>query len=194
MRFLPLLLSLFVSRADARPWGPPAGHVFIATFKTSLGDIRCILRHDRAPETVRNFVELARGQRSWTDPATGKPTHRALYDGTIFHRVIPGFMIQGGDPLGDGTGGPGYTFPDEGGDKNHFERGGILAMANRGPNTQGSQFFITEEPAPHLDGLHTAFGDCGNPEVVKRIGATPRDENDRPVTPVVLQRVVISVE
>jgi peptidyl-prolyl cis-trans isomerase A (cyclophilin A) len=188
------LLALLVLPAEARPWGPPANHVFIATFQTSLGEIRCILRHEQAPETVRNFVELARGQRAWADPTTGKPTHRKLYDGTIFHRVIPGFMIQGGDPLGDGTGGPGYTFADEGGERNRFDKSGILAMANRGPDTNGSQFFITDAPAPHLNGLHTAFGDCGNPEVVSRIANTARDANDRPTAPVTLDHVRITVQ
>ncbi|MDP2317110.1 MAG: peptidylprolyl isomerase [Pseudomonadota bacterium] len=184
----------FVATAQARPWGPPPNRVFIATFETDLGDIRCILRHEQAPDTVRNFVELAQGKRGWTDPATGQPTRRPLYTGTVFHRVIPEFMIQGGDPLGDGSGGPGYTFADEGGDKNRFERSGLLAMANRGPDTNGSQFFITDAPAPHLNGKHTVFGDCGNPEVVKRIANAPRDEGDRPTPPIVLDRVVISVQ
>ncbi|MFN7143617.1 MAG: peptidylprolyl isomerase [Myxococcota bacterium] len=185
---------LLAAPVAARPWGPPPNKAFIATFRTSLGDVRCVLRHEQAPQTVRNFVELAQGKRAWTDPKTGKPTKRPLYAGTIFHRVIPGFMIQGGDPLGDGTGGPGYTFADEGGDRNRFERGGVLAMANRGPDTNGSQFFVTDAPAPHLNGRHTVFGDCGNPEVVSRIANTPRDETDRPTTPVVLERVVISVQ
>lgn len=188
------LLLLLVTAALARPWGPPPNRAFIATFRTSLGDIRCVLRHEHAPNTVRNFVELARGQRTWTDPATGLTTRRALYSNTVFHRVIPGFMIQGGDPLGNGTGGPGYAFADEGGEKNRFERAGLLAMANAGPNTNGSQFFITDASAPHLNARHTVFGDCGNPEVIERIANTPRDEADRPTTPVVLERVVISVQ
>ena len=189
-----LLLLAFVSAALARPWGPPPNRVFIATFQTSMGDIRCILRHEQAPETVRNFVELAQGKRAWLDPATGKPTKRPLYSGTVFHRVIPDFMIQGGDPLADGTGGPGYTFADEGGAANKFERTGLLAMANRGPDTNGSQFFITVGSAPHLNGKHTVFGDCGNPEVVEDIAGVPRDEQDRPATPVVVKRVAISVQ
>ncbi|MDP2304791.1 MAG: peptidylprolyl isomerase [Pseudomonadota bacterium] len=189
-----LLLFALVSAALARPWGPPPGRVFIATFQTSMGDVRCILRHEQAPNTVRNFVELAQGKRGWTDPVSGKVTRRALYTGTIFHRVIPDFMIQGGDPLGDGSGGPGYTFADEGLDKSRFERSGLLAMANRGPDTNGSQFFITDAPTPHLNGMHTVFGDCGNPEVIKRIANAPHGEQDRPAPPIVLERVVISVQ
>ena len=188
-----LLFLLPAAPAAARPWGPPPGRVFVATFETSLGDIRCVLLHENAPKTVRNFVELARGAKKWIHPATGQPVRRRLYDGTVFHRVIPGFMIQGGDPMGDGTGGPGYSFPDEDGEKNRFARGTMLAMANRGPDTQGSQFFITDAPTPHLDGRHTVFGACGNPEVVTRIANVPRDEADRPTTPVRLARVVISV-
>jgi peptidyl-prolyl cis-trans isomerase A (cyclophilin A) len=180
--------------ACARPWGPPPDRVFIATLQTSLGDVRCILRHELAPNTVRNFVELAQGRRAWTDPTSGKPTTRPLYNGTVFHRVIPDFMIQGGDPLGDGTGGPGYTFADEAAEKSNFERSGLLAMANRGPDTNGSQFFLTDAPAPHLNGKHTVFGDCGNPEVIHRIATTPKGEADRPTTPVVLKRVVIGVQ
>jgi peptidyl-prolyl cis-trans isomerase A (cyclophilin A) len=195
---LALALALGFAPASAsaapRPWGPPPNKVFIATFQTSLGDMRCILRHEQAPETVRNFVELAQGKRAWIDPASGKATRRPLYSKTTFHRVIPQFMIQGGDPLGDGTGGPGYTFADEGGEKNTFARSGVLAMANRGPDTNGSQFFITDAPVPHLDGRHTVFGDCGNPEVIARIAESPRGEADRPLAPVVLERVVISVQ
>lgn len=188
MRLL-LLLPLL-----AGAFGPPKGKIWMATLQTTLGDVRCMLWHDRAPETVRNFVELARGKRAWTDPRTGQPTKRPLYDGTVFHRVIPQFMIQGGDPAGDGTGGPGYTFPDEGGATNTFTRAGRLAMANRGPDTNGSQFFVTDAPTPHLDGKHTVFGDCVDLDVVSRIANTPRDEMDRPLTPVVLEKVTIKVK
>jgi peptidyl-prolyl cis-trans isomerase A (cyclophilin A) len=132
-----------------------------ATFKTSMGDIELKLFPERAPKTVENFVGLAEGTKEWTDPKGQKVT-RPLYDGTIFHRVIPDFMIQGGDPLGNGTGGPGYRFADEIGPQNRFDRPGLLAMANAGPNTNGSQFFITEVPTPWLDKGHTIFG-----EVVK---------------------------
>ncbi len=133
-----------------------------ATFKTSLGEIVVKLLAEKAPKTVANFVELAEGTREWTDPRTRQKVKTPLYDGTVFHRVIPDFMIQGGDPLGTGTGGPGYRFEDEIGPDNRFNRPGLLAMANAGPNTNGSQFFITEVPTPHLDRGHTIFG-----EVVK---------------------------
>ncbi len=133
-----------------------------ATFKTSLGEIVVKLMPEKAPKTVANFVELADGTREWKDPRSGQAVKRPLYDGTVFHRVIPEFMIQGGDPLGTGTGGPGYRFEDEIGPDNKFDRPGLLAMANAGPNTNGSQFFITEVPTPHLNRGHTIFG-----EVVK---------------------------
>ena len=133
-----------------------------ATFQTSLGDIVVKLLPEKAPKTVANFVALAEGAREWKDPRSGQPVTRPLYDGTVFHRVIPDFMIQGGDPLGTGTGGPGYRFEDEIGPDNKFDRPGLLAMANAGPNTTGSQFFITEVPTPHLNRGHTIFG-----EVVK---------------------------
>ncbi len=133
-----------------------------ATFKTSAGDLVVKLLPEKAPKTVANFVELAEGTREWTDPKSGQKVKRPLYDGTVFHRVIPEFMIQGGDPLGTGTGGPGYRFEDEIGPDNRFDRPGLLAMANAGPGTNGSQFFITEVPTPHLNRGHTIFG-----EVVK---------------------------
>jgi peptidyl-prolyl cis-trans isomerase A (cyclophilin A) len=133
-----------------------------ATFQTSAGDIVVRLLPEKAPQTVENFVGLAEGTREWADPKSGQKVKRPLYDGTVFHRVIPEFMIQGGDPLGNGTGGPGYRFADEIGPENRFDRPGLLAMANAGPNTNGSQFFITEVPTPHLDRGHTIFG-----EVVK---------------------------
>ncbi len=133
-----------------------------ATFQTTAGDIVVRLLPEKAPKTVDNFVGLAEGTREWTDPRTGSKVKTPLYDGTSFHRVIPQFMIQGGDPLGTGTGGPGYRFGDEIGPDNTFDRPGLLAMANAGPNTNGSQFFITEVPTPHLNRGHTIFG-----EVVK---------------------------
>jgi peptidyl-prolyl cis-trans isomerase A (cyclophilin A) len=133
-----------------------------ATFQTSLGDMVVKLLPEKAPKTVANFVELAEGTREWKDPRSGKDVKQPLYDGTVFHRVIKDFMIQGGDPLGTGTGGPGYRFEDEIGPDNLFNRPGLLAMANAGPNTNGSQFFITEVPTPHLNRGHTIFG-----EVVK---------------------------
>jgi peptidyl-prolyl cis-trans isomerase A (cyclophilin A) len=133
-----------------------------ATFKTSLGEIVVKLLPEKAPKTVANFVGLAEGSKDWKDPRSGQAMKTPLYDGTLFHRVIPDFMIQGGDPLGTGTGGPGYRFEDEIGPDNRFDRPGLLAMANSGPNTNGSQFFITEVPTPHLNRGHTIFG-----EVVK---------------------------
>lgn len=165
-----------------------------ATFVTSLGDIHCTLRHEQTPETVLNFVELAKGSREWTDPRTDKKTNAPLYNGTIFHRVIPGFMIQGGDPLGQGTGGPGYEFADEVGDFSLFDHPGILAMANSGPDTNGSQFFITESTPDYLNGKHSIFGDCDDLAVVKKITHAERDGRDKPLTDVVLKTVKISVK
>ena len=162
-----------------------------ATFVTSMGDIRCDLRVEEAPATVLNFVQLARGEKEWTDPSTHKKTKRPLYDGTIFHRVIPDFMIQGGDPLGNGTGGPGYQFADEVGSFTTFAHSGILAMANSGPDTNGSQFFITEGTPKHLNGKHTIFGDCGQLDIVAKIARVPA-KKDRPETDVVLKTVKIS--
>src|SRR5512142_1068594 len=140
-----------------------------ATFKTSLGDIVVKLLPEKAPKTVENFVELAEGKKEWKDPRTGQMVKKPLYDGTVFHRVIPQFMIQGGDPLGNGTGGPGYRFADEIGPDNKFSKPGLLAMANSGPNTNGSQFFITEVETPWLDRGHTIFG-----EVVKGFDLVPK--------------------
>ena len=143
--------------------------VIHATFKTSLGEIVVRLMPEKAPKTVENFLGLAEGTREWTEPKSGQKVKKALYDGTIFHRVIPDFMVQGGDPLGTGTGGPGYKFADEIGPDNHFDRPFLLAMANAGPNTNGSQFFITEVPTPWLDKGHTIFG-----EVVKGSELVPK--------------------
>ncbi len=140
-----------------------------ATFKTSLGDIVVKLLPEKAPKTVENFVGLAEGTKKWSDPRSGMPSTKPLYDGTVFHRVIPEFMIQGGDPLGTGTGGPGFRFADEIDASNRFDRPGLLAMANAGPNTNGSQFFITEVPTPHLNRGHTIFG-----EVVKGQDLVPK--------------------
>jgi len=144
-----------------------------ATFKTSLGDIVVKLLPEKAPKTVENFVSLAEGTKEWKDPRSGQMVKKPLYDGTVFHRVIPGFMIQGGDPLGTGTGGPGYKFADEIGPDNAFNRPGLLAMANSGPNTNGSQFFITEVPTPHLNRGHTIFGEVvKGQELIAKIAAT----------------------
>jgi peptidyl-prolyl cis-trans isomerase A (cyclophilin A) len=164
-----------------------------ATFKTSMGEIVVRLYEDKAPKTVENFVGLATGTKEWTDPKTGQKVKRPLYNGTIFHRVIPNFMIQGGDPLGRGTGGPGFRFNDEFHPDLKHTKPGILSMANAGPNTNGSQFFITTVPTPHLDNRHSVFGEVvKGQEVVVAIGNVPRGPGDRPLKDVVLQEVVIS--
>jgi peptidyl-prolyl cis-trans isomerase A (cyclophilin A) len=164
-----------------------------ATLRTSEGTIVVRLFPDHAPKTVANFVELAEGTREWTDPRTGSSGTGKLYDGTIFHRVIPGFMIQGGDPLGTGTGGPGYKFGDEFHPDLAFSRPYLLAMANAGPGTNGSQFFITTVPTPWLNRKHTIFGEViEGADVVDRISEVKRQSNDRPVTDVVLESVVIT--
>src|SRR6202042_3264872 len=141
-----------------------------AILKTSEGTIVCRLFEKEAPKTVANFVELAEGKREWTHPTTRTKSSDKLYDGTVFHRVIPDFMIQGGDPLGTGTGGPGYQFEDEFDSGRRFDKPGLLAMANAGPGTNGSQFFITEVPTPHLNNRHTIFGEVvTGMDVVKNI-------------------------
>jgi len=144
-----------------QPSGIPQGKGdLFAIFQTTAGSITCRLLEQEAPETVANFVGLATGSKEWTDPRTGAKSKKPLYDGTVFHRVIPNFMIQGGDPLGTGTGDPGYRFKDEFQSGRGFDKPGLLAMANAGPNTNGSQFFITEVPTPHLNNKHTIFGEC----------------------------------
>jgi len=169
----------------------------IAIIHTTAGDLRCELFPDKAPIAVANFTGLATGDKDWTNPATGKVEHhRPLYDGVIFHRVIPGFMIQGGDPLGIGMGGPGYQFADELRPDLLFDRPGRLAMANAGPNTNGSQFFITEAAQPGLDpprGGYTIFGQCDDHAVslVKQIARMPRGANDRPLQPVKIVHIEI---
>jgi peptidyl-prolyl cis-trans isomerase A (cyclophilin A) len=163
-----------------------------ATLQTSRGPVVVRLYPDQAPKTVRNFVELAEGTREWTDPATRQTGQVKLYDGTIFHRVIPNFMIQGGDPLGTGTGGPGYEFGDEIHPDLAFDRPYLLAMANAGPGTNGSQFFITTVPTPWLNGKHTIFGEVlEGSNVVDEISQVKTGRNDRPVEDVVLESVEI---
>jgi peptidyl-prolyl cis-trans isomerase A (cyclophilin A) len=162
-----------------------------ATLRTNQGTVRIRLFPDHAPKTVRNFVELAEGSREWTDPRTRQATTGKLYDGTIFHRVIPRFMIQGGDPLGTGTGGPGYKFADEFHPDLSFDRPYLLAMANAGPGTNGSQFFITVAPTPHLNRRHTIFGEViDGSDVVDQISQV-QTRNDRPVQDVVIESVSI---
>ena len=169
-----------------------------ATMSTSMGPIRIKLFPNHAPKTVRNFTELAEGEREWTDPTTDEKRTDRYYDGLIFHRVIAGFMIQGGDPLGTGTGGPGYTFDDEIHGELVFDKPYLLAMANAGKRgghgTNGSQFFITVGPTMHLQGKHTIFGevaDAASREVVDKIANVPTGRADRPSEPVVLQSVTI---
>ena len=169
----------------------------MVVFDTSMGRITCQFYRKEAPKAVANFIELAEGTRDWTDPTTNKVQHRKpLFDGTTFHRVIPGFMIQGGDPAGTGMGGPGYSFEDEVNPDLTFDRPGRLAMANSGPNTNGSQFFITEQPYPSLDMHYSLFGQCDDAgvEVVKSITAVPRDSDDKPLSPVLLKKVTIVAE
>jgi peptidyl-prolyl cis-trans isomerase A (cyclophilin A) len=166
-----------------------------AVFDTTAGTLRCTLFEKETPETVANFVGLANGTKDWKNPVSGAAKHGvSLYDGTIFHRVIPSFMIQGGDPAGNGSGDPGYKFKDEIVPSLMFDRPGRLAMANSGPNTNGSQFFITEVPTPHLNGKHTIFGQCDDASValVKEIARMARDpSNDKPFRPVKIKHISI---
>jgi peptidyl-prolyl cis-trans isomerase A (cyclophilin A) len=164
-----------------------------ATFQTSQGKIVCRLYEKEAPKTVANFIDLAEGNREWTHPTNNKKSKEKLFDGTIFHRVIPKFMIQGGDPAGTGFGGPGYKFEDETkGSPHSFNKPGKLAMANSGPNTNGSQFFITVAGTPWLTGNHTIFGEVvEGQDIVDKISEVDRDRSDKPRTPVVLESVAI---
>ena len=162
-----------------------------ATLHTNLGDIRLELFPEQAPETVSNFVGLATGEKTWTDPRTGEQSNAPLYSGVIFHRVIPNFMIQGGDPLGTGTGGPGYTFGDEFND--HKIVKGSLAMANAGPGTNGSQFFITVTEPNWLNGKHTIFGEVvEGADIVSGISKVATDAQDRPREDIVINSVEIT--
>jgi peptidyl-prolyl cis-trans isomerase A (cyclophilin A) len=179
-----------------------AQHTAVATIHTNHGDIVVNLFGDHAPRTVQNFIGLSDGTQSWTDPATGKPGEGALYSDVVFHRIIPNFMIQGGDPLGQGTGGPGYNFNDEIHPELTFQQPYILAMANAGlrrnaitgkaEGTNGSQFFITTDPTPWLQGKHSIFGevaDDASRAVVDAIAAVPTGAGDRPVEPVVISTI-----
>jgi peptidyl-prolyl cis-trans isomerase A (cyclophilin A) len=165
-----------------------------AVLHTNQGDVTVDLFPDHAPKTVANFADLAEGRREWTHPATREKTTDRLYDGTVFHRIIPGFMIQGGDPLGQGIGGPGYQFGDEIHPDLAFSRPYLFAMANAGPGTNGSQFFITVAPTTWLTGKHTIFGEVADQEsreVVDRLAAVPTSRGDRPVDDVVLESVEV---
>jgi peptidyl-prolyl cis-trans isomerase A (cyclophilin A) len=166
-----------------------------ADFTTSEGNFSIRLHDKEAPNTVENFVGLAEGTKEWTDPRTNERVRQPYYDGIIFHRVIDGFMIQGGDPLGRGVGGPGYEFADEFHPALRHTKAGILSMANRGPNTNGGQFFITLGPTPHLDNRHSVFGEVvDGMDVVRKIGSTRTGAQDRPVKDVVIQSVKIRRE
>ena len=165
-----------------------------AIIDTTAGKLTCVLFPDKAPIGVANFIGLARGTKDWTNPATGRKMHGVpLYNGTIFHRVIPDFMIQGGDPMGTGMGDPGYKFKNETSPDLQFDRPGRLAYANSGPDTNGSQFFVTEVPYPSLNGNYTIFGQCDDPsvELVKKIARMPRDANDRPNDPPKIAKITI---
>ena len=177
--------------AQEQPGPQPTGPTVI--FDTSMGTMTCKLFDKQAPVAVANFVGLATGTKEFTDPATKQKAKRPYYDGTTFHRVIPGFMIQGGDPLGTGMGDPGYMFNDEFDPALNFDVPGRLAMANSGPNTNGSQFFITEVATPFLDQKYVIFGQCDDHsvEVVKAIARVNRDENDKPLEPVVLKKATV---
>ena len=175
----------------AQPTGPTV------LFDTTMGRITCKLFSAEAPNTVANFIGLAYGTKPWTDPVTmQKVTGKPFFDGTTFHRVIPGFMIQGGDRLGTGAGDPGYYFEDEFSPALRFDVPGRLAMANSGPNTNGSQFFITEDPVPELSGKHTIFGQCDPHSVllVASIARVERNSQDKPITPVIINKITIVPE
>ncbi len=164
-----------------------------ARFTTSEGTFTVRLFDQEAPKTVANFVGLVEGTKGWTDPRTGKPVSRRFYDGLMFHRIIANFMIQGGDPLGNGTGGPGFTFEDEFSPKRRHDKPGILSMANRGPGTNGSQFFITLVPTPWLDDHHTVFGEVvEGMDVIEKIGGVATSKpGDRPLKDVTIESLTI---
>ena len=185
--------TMITSTPTPTPTAEKLAENITATFKTSLGDITIELFPKSAPKTVANFIALAKGTKDWTDPKTNKlMSGKSLYAGTIFHRVIPDFMIQGGDPAGTGMGGPGYKFEDEFGGSENFSEPYMLAMANSGPNTNGSQFFITVAPTTWLNGKHTIFGKVTQgQEVVDKISAVKTLSGDKPVTPVTLNSVEI---
>jgi peptidyl-prolyl cis-trans isomerase A (cyclophilin A) len=164
-----------------------------AEFDTTMGKFVCQLFPDEAPKTVANFVGLAEGTKEFSDPASGSKLKKPFYDGLIFHRVIPNFMIQGGDPTGTGRGGPGYKFEDEFNAKLKFDKPGKLAMANAGPNTNGSQFFITTAATPWLDARHSIFGQVvEGQEIVDKISMTERNAQDRPLNDVIIKKIIIT--
>jgi len=163
-----------------------------AIFDTTMGTFKIQLFNDKAPKTVENFVDLVEGTKEWSDPKTGQKVKKPFYNGLNFHRVIPRFMIQGGCPLGTGTGGPGYRFADEFHPELKHSKPGILSMANAGPNTNGSQFFITVAPTPHLDGRHTVFGEVvEGMDHVMSISNAKTGAQDKPIVPVIINSVTI---
>ncbi|MFO0741662.1 MAG: peptidylprolyl isomerase [Labilithrix sp.] len=179
--------------ADATAKMPGSGRL-LAKIETSQGVIECELYDDKAPITVANFVGLANGLRPFKSHLDGRWVKHPYYDGTTFHRVIKGFMIQGGDPKGNGTGEPGYVIPDEIWPGAKHDRAGLLCMANRGPNTNGAQFFITDSAVPRLDGNYTIFGVCSPTSIVHAIAQSPKDLHDRPNTAVVIDRITVKRE
>lgn len=185
-----ILLIVFISSAQVFS---NTKEELYAIFETSMGIIVCELFEKESPKTVKNFVELAKGKKEWVDPKTGQKVKSQFYNGLIFHRVIPNFMIQGGCPIGNGQGGPGYEFEDEYNPTLKFDKPGKLAMANKGPNTNGSQFFITEAPTPWLENRHTIFGEViKGLDVVKKIANMPRDsKTDKPLKDVVIKKIEI---
>jgi peptidyl-prolyl cis-trans isomerase A (cyclophilin A) len=190
-------MSLADATRGLKGKGPLTAKVDVQTDGVK-GTFTCTLFDEKAPKTVANFVALARGLRAWRDPKTEKWVKRPLYDGTLFHRVIPNFMIQGGDPEGSGRGGPGYEFDDEISPEVTFDRAGLLAMANKGKNratgrgTNGSQFFITEQPTPWLNGKHTIFGECTPLDLESKLARVPAAQANKPTTDVVIKKVTIT--
>lgn len=172
----------------------PGEGKLVATLHTNHGDLVVDLYEDQAPKTVANFVGLAMGTKTWADPETGELRRDPFYDGVIFHRIIKNFMIQGGDRTGTGRGGPGYRFEDEFHPELRHTGPGILSMANAGPHTNGSQFFICETATPHLDGRHAVFGKARDAELVSKIASVPTARGDRPVEDVVIERVSVTRE
>jgi len=182
-----------LAQAETKTGGREPG--LYATINTTMGAIKVKLFEKEAPITVRNFVDLALGRKAWVDPKTGQKVRRPLYNGVTFHRVIPGFMIQGGDPTGTGAYNPGFTIKDEFHPSLKFDVPGRLAMANAGPNTGNCQFFITEVPTPHLNNAHTIFGQVvEGQELVGKIARVPRDANDKPRTPVRITSITFERE
>ena len=187
-----LLQDAFTLEEATRGLSPPKGTLH-ATIVTGFGDLECDLFDDKAPLTVANFVGLARGLRPWKDPRSGQWSKKPFYDGLTFHRVIPGFIIQGGDVRGDGTGDPGFMLQSESDNGLVFDRAGLLATAMRGAETNGSQFFVTEmEKIPHLDHRATIFGACGPLDVIRKLARATRDDRNRPLAPLYIKKVKIT--